>query len=148
MTGKRALKAVDTEGPHRRRNGSAAAFVCRFLLSQEVYMKRFVLAAVVACLGAYSVLAASPKVASAVKTFKAIGSDAGKVKTFCEMVQTMDASGEKDDPAAEAKITGLMKQLGPDFETAWNAGEGLDDSTDDGKAFNAAMDDLAEKCPQ
>jgi hypothetical protein len=24
----------------------------------------------------------------------------------------------------------------------------LDDSTDDGKAFNAAMDDLAEKCPQ
>jgi hypothetical protein len=111
-------------------------------------MKRVVLAAVVACLGAYGVLAASPKVDSAVKTFKAVASDAGKVKTFCEMIQTMDATGEKDDPAAEAKITGLMKQLGPDFEAAWNAGDGLDDGTEDGKAFNAAIDDLAEKCPQ
>ena len=92
-------------------------------------------------------LAASPKVKSAVKTFKAIASDAGKLKTFCEMIQTMDATGEKDDAAAEAKITGLMKQLGPDFEAAWNAGDGLDDNTEDGKAFNAAMDDLAEKCP-
>jgi hypothetical protein len=110
-------------------------------------MKRFVLAGVAACFGAYGVLAASPQVESALKTFKAIGSDAGKVKIFCEMVQTMDASGEKEDAAAEAKITGLMKQLGPDFEAAWNAGDGLDDSTEDGKAFNAAMDDLAEKCP-
>ena len=36
----------------------------------------------------------------------------------------MDAIGEKEDAAAEAKITGLMKQLGPDFEAAWNAGDG------------------------
>jgi len=111
-------------------------------------MKRFVLAAVVACLGAYGVRAASPQIESAVKTLKAIGADAGKVKTFCEMVQTMDTAGEKEDPAAEAKITGLMKQLGPDFETAWNAADGLDDNTEDGKAYNTAMDDLTEKCPQ
>jgi hypothetical protein len=110
-------------------------------------MNRFILAGVVACLGAYGVLAASPKVESALKTFKAVGSDPAKVTTFCEMVQAMDAAGEKEDAAAEAKITGLMKQLGPDFEVAWNTGDGLDDSTEDGKAFNAAMDDLAEKCP-
>jgi hypothetical protein len=110
-------------------------------------MNRFILAGVVACLGAYGVQAASPKVESALKTFKAVGSDPAKVKTFCEMVQAMDAAGEKEDDAAEAKITGLMKQLGPDFEAAWNTGDGLDDSTEDGKAFNAAMDDLAAKCP-
>jgi hypothetical protein len=120
--------------------------------AQEVRMKRVVVAGVaagvVACLGAYGALAASPKIESAVKTFKGIAGDPGKTKTFCEMVKTMDASGEKEDPAAEAKITGLMKQLGPDFESAWNASDGLDDNSEDGKAYNAAMDDLAEKCPQ
>ena len=59
----------------------------------------------------------------------------------------MDAIGDKEDAAAEAKITGLMKQLGPDFEAAWNAADDLDDNTEDGKAYNAAMDDLAGKCP-
>ena len=111
-------------------------------------MKRLILAGVVVCVGAYGALAASPKVESAIKTFKGIGADAGKVKTFCEMIKTMDASGEKEDPAAEAKVTGLMKQLGPDFETAWNASDGLDDNTEDGKAYNAGVDDLVEKCPQ
>jgi hypothetical protein len=111
-------------------------------------MKRVVLAGAVACLGAYGALAASPKVESAVKTFKAISADPGKVKTFCEMIQTMDAMGDKDDPAAEQKISGLMKKLGPDFEDAWNLADGLDENSEDGKVYNAAVDDLAEKCPQ
>ena len=41
-------------------------------------MKRIVLAGVVACLGAYGVLAASPKIESAVKTFKAVAADPGQ----------------------------------------------------------------------
>lgn len=111
-------------------------------------MKRVVLAGVVACLGAYGVFAASPKIDSAVKTFKGIAADAGRLKTFCEMTKAMDAVGEKEDPAAEAQITGLMKQLGPDFDAAWSAADDLDDNTEDGKAYNTAMDDLAGKCPQ
>ena len=98
-------------------------------------MKRIVLAGVVACLGAYGALAASPKIESA-------------VKTFCEMTRTMDSIGDKEDVAAEAKIDGLMKQLGPDFDAAWNAADDLDDNSEDGKAYGAAMDDLAGKCPQ
>ena len=111
-------------------------------------MKRLVLAGIVACLGVYGALAASPKIDSAVKTLKGISADAGKLKTFCDMVKAMDAAGEKEDAAAEAKITGLMQQLGADFEAAWNAADGLDDNTEDGKAYNTAMDDLAGKCPQ
>lgn len=111
-------------------------------------MKRIVLAGVIACLGAYGALAASPKIESAVKTLKAITADPGKLKTFCEMTRAMDAMGDKEDAAAEAKITGLMKQLGPDFDAAWNAADDLDDNTEDGKAYNAAMDDLAGKCSQ
>jgi hypothetical protein len=111
-------------------------------------MKRIVLAAVVACFGSYGALAASPKIESAVKTLKAVAADPGKLKTFCEMTRAMDAMGDKEDAAAEAKITELMKQLGPDFDAAWNAADDLDDNTEDGKAYNAAMDDLAGKCPQ
>jgi hypothetical protein len=111
-------------------------------------MKRIVLAGVVACLGAYGALAASPKIESAVRTFKAVAADPGKLKTFCEMTRTMDSIGDKEDAAAEAKIDGLMKQLGADFDAAWNAADDLDDNSEDGKAYNTAMDDLAGKCPQ
>ncbi|MBX9591908.1 MAG: DUF5362 domain-containing protein [Hyphomonadaceae bacterium] len=110
-------------------------------------MRRVVLAGVVACLGIAGALAASPKIDAAVKTLQGIGADAGRLKTFCDMTKAMDEAGEKEDAAAEAKITGLMQQLGPDFEAAWNAADGLDDNSDDGKAYNAAMDDLAGKCP-
>ena len=40
-----------------------------------------------------------------------------------------------------------MKQIGPDFESAWNAGEDVDDDTPDGKVFVSALDELADKCP-
>src|ERR1700741_2905724 len=105
-------------------------------------MKRFVLAGVVVCLGAYGALALSPQIDSAVKTLRAVAADSAKLKTFCEMAKTMDLMGDKGDAAAEAKITGLMKQLGPDFVAAWDAADNLDDNTEDGKAYGAAMDDL------
>ena len=109
-------------------------------------MKRVVIAAVAVCLAAAPAFAASPKIDAAVKTFKAISADSAKLKTFCEMSKAMDAMGEKQDPVAEAKIDGLMKQLGADFETAWNAAEGLNETSADGKAYNGALDDLSNKC--
>jgi hypothetical protein len=109
-------------------------------------MMRLVSAAVAVCLATAPALAASPKIDSAVKTFKAVSGDPAKVKIFCDMSKAMDAAGEKADPAVDAKINGFMKQLGADFETAWGAAEGLNENSADGKAYNTALDDLAGKC--
>lgn len=111
-------------------------------------MQRALIAVVAACLGTLAALAASPKIEAAVKTFKAVAADPAKLKTFCAMSKAMDEAGEKQDQAAEAKIAGFMKQLGPDFETAWNAADGVDDDSPDGKAYLAGLDQLADKCPQ
>ena len=111
-------------------------------------MKRLVIAAFAAALTAHGVLAASPKVESAIKTFKDVSADPPRVKLFCELVQTMDAMGDKDDAAAEAKISDMMKQLGPDFEAAWNAADDLDENSADGEAYSTAMDQLTTKCSQ
>jgi len=92
------------------------------------------------------VLAASPKIESAIKTFKAVAADSNKLKTFCAMTKVMDAAGEKEDPKLDAQIEGYMKQLGPEFTTAWGAAEGVDENSADGKAYNAAVDDLSGKC--
>lgn len=109
-------------------------------------MKRALVVCAALCLAAQPALAASPKIDSAVKTFKAVAADPGKLRTFCEMSKVMDAMGDKDDPAGEAKIDGFMKQLGKDFEQAWGAGEGVDENSADGKALNAALDELSGKC--
>jgi hypothetical protein len=110
-------------------------------------MKRVVLAGVAVCLAVAPVLAASPKVDAAIKTFKVVSADAAKLKIFCDMSKAMDAAGDKPTPEADAKINGYMKQLGPDFETAWTVAENLDENSPDGKAYNGALDDLAGKCP-
>jgi hypothetical protein len=109
-------------------------------------MLRVLAACVAVCLAASPVLAASPKVESAIKVFKAVAADAGKLKTFCAMNKVMESAGEKEDPKLDAQIEGYMKQLGADFTTAWGAAEGLDENSADGKAYNAAVDDLSGKC--
>jgi hypothetical protein len=109
-------------------------------------MKRVIVTGLAFCLLGAPAFAASPKIDAAVKTFQAVGGNAATLKTFCDMTKAMDAAGEKSTPENDAKIEGYMKQLGVDFETAWNAVEGLDDNSPDGKAYNAALDDLAGKC--
>lgn len=109
-------------------------------------MRRILFALVTASLVASPALAADPKVETAIKTFKSVSADVSKLKTFCEMSKVMAQAGEKEDKVADAKIDGLMKQLGPDFEKAWAAGDGLAETSADGKAFNTAMDDLMAKC--
>ena len=49
------------------------------------------------------------------------------------------------DPATHRAV---WFEQSPDFDAAWNAADDLDDNTEDGKAYNAAMDDVAGKCPQ
>jgi len=109
-------------------------------------MTRPLLVSAALCLSALTALAADSKVDSAVTTFKSVEGDAGKLKIFCEMTATMDKAGDNPDAAADAKIDGFMKQLGPDFATAWNAGEGIDENSADGKKLDAALDELGNKC--
>ena len=98
------------------------------------------------CLIASPAAAADPKIESAAKTFQSVSADPAKVKTFCEMTKIMDSAGDKEDPANDAKVQSYMTQLGPDFEAAWKAGSDLDENSEDGKIFNAALDSLAGKC--
>jgi hypothetical protein len=109
-------------------------------------MKRVVVAGFALSLLAAPVFAASAKVESAIKEFKAVAADASKLKIFCSMTKVMDAAGEKPTPAQDEQITGFLKQLGANFETAWNVGADLNETSADGKAYNAASDDLAGKC--
>ncbi len=86
------------------------------------------------------------EVDAAINVLKQTEADASKLSTYCEMTKTMSAAGDKGDAATDAKIGGYLKQLGPDFETAWNTGESVDENSADGKAFGAALDELARKC--
>ncbi len=92
--------------------------------------------------------AADPKIDAAAKTFKTVAADAGKLKTFCEMMKAIDAAGDNPTPAADAQIDGLITKLGADFKAAWDLGENIDDNSADGKAWNDALDDLSSKCPE
>jgi hypothetical protein len=110
-------------------------------------MKRAVVAGCAACLCAYAVLAASPEVESAIKTFKAVAADPAKLSAFCAMTKTLDGLGDDDD-AAEAKVTEFIKQLGPEFDAAWKTADNVEEESEDGQALNAALDEAIAKCPQ
>ncbi len=109
-------------------------------------MRRLLIATIAAGLAVSPALAASPKVDSAIKTFKSLASDTSKMKTFCEMTKVMSDAGEKEDKVADAKIDALMKQLGPDFEKAWATGDDIGENSPDAKVYQGAMDDLMKKC--
>ncbi len=111
-------------------------------------MKRALLVPAALCLAATAALAAdnSSKADSAIATFQSVAKDAGKLKIYCEMSDVMDKAGDNPDDATEAKIDGFVKQLGPDFQTAWDAGDDMDEDSPDGKKLDAALDDLSSKC--
>jgi hypothetical protein len=106
----------------------------------------------IACAAAYFsaglAFAADAKIEAAAKTFRAVGADTVKLAKYCTLVKAMDALGEKANADADPKIISLVKQIGPDFEAAWNTGEGLDDQSADAKFLQAALDELDGKCPQ
>ncbi len=109
-------------------------------------MLRALISSVSLCLLSTVVFAGDANVDSAIMVFKQTEADASKLKTYCELTKTMDTAGDKEDAATDAKIDGYLKQLGPDFETAWNTGESVDEGSADGKAFSAMLDELASKC--
>jgi hypothetical protein len=109
-------------------------------------MKRILVTCFVVSVCAGPCFAASPTIEAMIKTFQAVSTNAAKLKIFCEMKKVMDARGDRLDPAADAKIQGYMKQLGTDFQTAWVGSDDVDSGAPDGKALNAALDNLTGKC--
>jgi hypothetical protein len=105
------------------------------------------LAAVMLLLISTPSFAASPKVEAAVKTLQTVGADAGKLKTFCELMDLDEKLGDKTDSALEAQMDKLLDQLGNDFKAAWDALDDADERSPDGRALNAALEQLEDKCP-
>jgi hypothetical protein len=93
-------------------------------------------------------LAASPEVESALKAFQTAGTEANRLKMFCELIQTDKQLAEREDPVLEAKMDKLLDGLGADFKAAWETVDDIDPASDDGKVLNTALDQLSDKCPR
>jgi hypothetical protein len=115
-------------------------------------MKRIVMAGLGLGAGVAFVLtagaapAASPSVDLAIKAIEAVGSDPAKLKMFCELNKLLQSTGDKEDPAAQKQVEDIVSKMGPDFSAAWDIGDELDESSEDGQEFYGAVDTLAEKC--
>ena len=88
-------------------------------------------------------VAASPKVEAAIKTIRAVAADPNQQKTFCALLAIDD---EKDDPSAKAAIDAYVKQLGSEFQSAWEIVQSTDENSPDGQAIDAVLDELDDKC--
>jgi predicted Zn-dependent protease len=111
-------------------------------------MKRAVLPIAALCLAATAALAAgNPMTDAAISTFQSVAQDPAKMKLYCEMSAVMDKAGDNPDEAAEAKIDTYVQKLGPDFQSAWDVGDNVDENSPDGERLDAALDQLTNKCP-
>jgi hypothetical protein len=108
--------------------------------------KRTLASVAIVCLCAWGAAAASDRIEAAIQTFKTLAADPEKFKLFCALDAAQDAAADKRDTATATRVADLIKQLGPDFESAWNAADDVDDDSPDGQAFLAALEDIAGKC--
>jgi hypothetical protein len=105
---------------------------------------------IVAALTATPILAASANVEAAIKSLAKIEADAGKFQTFCKLIKDLDDVPEQDMAKAESletQLENLLKSIGFDVLQAWDLGADLDAQSDDGKAFEAAVEAIEAKCP-
>jgi hypothetical protein len=94
--------------------------------------------------------AVSPKVQSAIRSLEKIEADGAKFQAFCKLLRDIDDVPEQDEAKAEAldvQLENLLKSIGFDVYQAWDLGSDLDPQSEDGQAFEAAMEALEEKCP-
>jgi hypothetical protein len=97
-------------------------------------------------IASHTLWAASPQVEQAIKSIQSVGTDAGRLKLFCELNELLQDAGDKEDPETSKKVEDLITRIGSDFSAAWDVGDELDENSPDGQAFYAAVDDLADKC--
>ena len=96
------------------------------------------------------VRAASPKVEAAIKSLGKIEANEEKFKAFCKLIRDIDDLPDQEDAKAEAldvELEKLLRSIGFDVLQAWDLGGDLDPQSEDGKAFEAAMEAIEEKCP-
>jgi len=104
---------------------------------------RILVAALTLALSTMQAEAASPKVEAAIKTIQAVAADPNQQKTFCALLAIDD---EKDDPSAKAAIDAYVKQLGSEFQSAWEIVQSTDENSPDGQAISAVLEELDRKC--
>ena len=78
--------------------------------------------------------------------FRSVASDPAKLATVCQLAKVMNEAGDHLDAATEEKIETIVKQVGSEFETAWNLGDELDEDSPDAVAYDAALEELASNC--
>jgi hypothetical protein len=94
--------------------------------------------------------AASPKVQAAIKSLEKIEADGAKFQSFCKLLRDLDDVPEQEAEKAEAldvQLENLLRSIGFDVLQAWDLGADLDPQSEDGEAFEAAMQALQDKCP-
>ena len=97
-----------------------------------------------------SAQAASPKVQAAIKSLEKIEADGAKFQSFCKLLRDLDDVPEQEAEKAEAidvQLENLLRSIGFDVLQAWDLGADLDPQSEDGQAFEAAMQALEDKCP-
>jgi hypothetical protein len=95
-------------------------------------------------------VAASANVEAAIKSLAKIEADPTKFQAFCKFMKDMDDVPEGDTAKAEAletQLDALLKSMGADVAQAWDLGDDLDPQSEDGKAYDLAMEAIEEKCP-
>jgi len=109
-------------------------------------MKR-ALFAVACCLAVSPVQAAGVDAATITKSIDAATADPVKAKAYCDLAAKFDEVGddEKKAEAAGSEIDAYFQTLGAEFEAAWDAGQNAEETSPEGKAFDAAMTKLDER---
>jgi hypothetical protein len=95
-------------------------------------------------------LAASPQVEEAIKLIQAVGSDPAKLDRYCKAMKIVEGIQDRIDQMETQISTALEQVLGANFKAARDAVRKIEDEaaqSPDAKALNAALDDLADKCP-
>ncbi|MBK9078080.1 MAG: hypothetical protein WBP38_04440 [Hyphomicrobium sp.] len=110
-------------------------------------MKR-ALFAVACCLAVSPVQAAGVDAATITKSIDAATADPVKAKAYCDLAAKFDEVGddEKKAEAAGSEIDAYFQTLGAEFEAAWDAGQNAEETSPEGKAFDAAMTKLDATC--
>jgi hypothetical protein len=92
--------------------------------------------------------AATPDIATAVKTLASIEADAGKLASYCTIVAKMIAAGadQAQTDALGEEMDSLIRSFGPEFESALDLHLDLDDASPEGQATIAAFEALDQRC--
>jgi hypothetical protein len=95
----------------------------------------------------------SPVVTATQKVVKIISSDPAKAETYCAIgklgVQIEDANEAKDKKTAHVltqKMSGLEKQLGPEYLSLMHELQEVDPESDDGVEIEAMLRPLDRSC--